>query len=325
MSVTSGVQMGTENRSSVLPVSSASGPGFLGPSYNPADEMLPPASIGVRRGGELGDVMGAVKGVVYYGDMMGFGQASSAMTQGMPGLKPLGVNYFVNSGLMCSNGATMWEYVSTIPQGTALGNKLRDAIANVGLPQMRGMAPGIVEDAKYALNPSPIINAVVGSGYPQCELVTKPVGDFDGKIYNVDGELLVDPNGLIDNGGGRYSQQRWVQKYKPVQRRPGESDASMQSRADPIQLPYELWDKEPKIYRENGCLKPVCVPAADGTPAPTDGSCLQEKPAGAVQPNFCGATDGFAQYQLTKKPTALVSLSVGIIAILAMIRILANN
>lgn len=321
MSATSGLQMGTENRSSVLPVSSASGPGFLGPSYNPADEMLPPASIGVHRGGDLNDVMSGIKGVIYYGDMMGFGQSSSAMTSGMPGLRPLGVNYFVNSGLTCSNGATMWEYVSTIPDGSALGNKIRDAIANIGLPQMRGMAPGIVEDAKYALNPSPIINAVVGSGYPQCELVTKPVGDYDGKIYNVDGELLVDPNGLIDNGGGRYSQQRWVQKYMPVQRRPGESDSSMQSRANPIQLPYELWDKEPKIYKENGCLKPVCAPAADGKPAPDDGSCLKERPAGAAQPNFCGGVEGFQEYTIAPKSTAVVSLSIGVIAILAMIRI----
>ena len=65
MSGASGLAMGSDNRSNVLPVKEASGPGFLGPSYSPADEMLPPASIGVRRGGDLGDVIGAVKGVIY--------------------------------------------------------------------------------------------------------------------------------------------------------------------------------------------------------------------------------------------------------------------
>jgi len=137
MSGASSLQMGTDSRPNVLPVKDASGPGFLGPSYNPADEMLPPASIGVHRGGELDDVLGAVKGVIYYGDMMGFGEASSGFTKGMPGLRPLGVNYFVNSGLTCSNGATMWEYVQTIPTGGALGETVKNAIRGMGLPITR--------------------------------------------------------------------------------------------------------------------------------------------------------------------------------------------
>ena len=179
--------MGNDTRANVLPTKGASGPGFLGPDYNPADEMYTPAAIGVRRGGDLGDVLGAVKGVIYYGDMMGFGQASSGFTKDMPGLRPLGVNYYVNSGLICSNGATMWEYVRTIPDGSALGQKVKQAIDEVGLPQLRGMAPGILEDAKDALNPFPVINAVIGSGYPKCKLVKNEVGDYDGKIHNVDG------------------------------------------------------------------------------------------------------------------------------------------
>jgi hypothetical protein len=223
MSGASGLAMGTDDRANVLPVKQASGPGFLGPDYNPADEMLPPASIGVKRGGDLDDVLGAVKGVIYYGDMMGFGQASSGFTEGMPGLRPLGVNYFVNSGLTCSNGATMWEYVQTIPTGGALGEKIKNAIRGVGLPQLRGMAPGILEDAESALNPFPVINAVVGSGYPQCRLVKKQVGDFDGKIYNVDGVLLVDPEGLIGSGDGPYFQEHWIQDRTVVgSNRPGE-------------------------------------------------------------------------------------------------------
>jgi hypothetical protein len=284
MSGASSLQVGNDNRANVLPVKNASGPGFLGPSYNPADEMLPPAAIGVKRGGDLDDVLGAVKGVIYYGDMMGFGQASSPFTQGMPGLRPLGVDYYVNSGLICSNGATMWEFVKTIPDGSALGQKVKKAISDVGLPQLRGMAPGILEDAKSALDPFPVINAVVGSGYPKCKLVKNPVGDYDGKIYNVDGVLLVDPVGLTQEGD-RYYQERWVQ----------ETDKD----GWPIQLAYDEWDKAPKTHKENGCV---------GDPKANPG---------LPQPAFCSqGRQGFQNYREEKHPLhKMVSLSVAAISL----------
>jgi len=304
MSGASSLEMGSDNRANVLPLKNASGPGFLGPQYNPADEMLPPASIGVHRGGDLGDVLGAVKGVIYYADMMGFGEASSGFTQGMPGLRPLGVNYFVNTGLTCSNGATMWEYVQTIPTGGALGEKIKNAIRGVGLPQLRGMAPGILEDAESALNPFPVINAVVGSGYPQCRLVKKQVGDFDGKIYNVDGVLLVDPEGLIGSGDGPYFQEHWIQDRTVVgSNRPGEEDDEHYARSDPIQLSYDQWDKAPKTHKDNGCLV------------------NPKKTPGLPEPSFCSAKkQGFQNYTLEEKHPLhkMMSLSVSVISVLAL-------
>jgi len=302
MSGASSLQMGNDGRANVLPVKEASGPGFLGPDYNPADEMLPPASIGVRRGGDLDDVLGAVKGVIYYGDMIGFGEPSSGFTRGMPGLKPLGVNYFVNSGLTCSNGATMWEYVQTIPTGSALGNKVKDAISAVGLPGLRGMAPGMIEDAQAALNPFPVINAVVGSGYPQCKLVKKPVGDIDGKIYNVDGVLLVDPIGLTQEGG-RYYQEHWIQDRNVIgPNRPGESDEMHYERSDPIQLSYDAWDGAPKNYGDNGCL---LDPQAN---------------AALPQPTFCKQLvkkQGFVNYRTSEE--RMISFSVAILSLLGLV------
>jgi hypothetical protein len=303
MSGASGMAMGNDKRANVLPVKEASGPGFLGPAYNPADEMLPPASIGVTRGGDLNDVLGAVKGVIYYGDMIGFGESSSSFTRNMPGLKPLGVNYFVNSGLTCSNGATMWEYVQTIPTGGALGEKVKQAMREVKLPMMRGMAPGILEDAQFALNPMPVINAVVGSGYPQCRLVTKPVGDFDGKIYNVDGVLLVDPEGLIERDG-RYYQERWIQDRTVIGNpRPGEEPDEHYARSDPIQLPYDEWDKAPKTHNENGCLK--------------------EPSRKLPQPQFCPKAavkkQGFVNYKSsTHKFTSVVLVTVSLLALITV-------
>ena len=315
--------MGSDNRPNVLPVKTASGPGFLGPNYSPADEMLPPASIGVRRGGDLGDVIGAVKGVIYYGDMMGFGESSSAFTRGMPGLKPLGVNYFVNSGLTCSNGASMWEYVQTIPTGSALGETVKNAIRGVGLPQLRGMAPGILEDAQSALNPGPVINALVGSGYPQCILVERKVGDFDGKITNIDGQLLVDPEGLI-NRGGAYFQQRWIQARQPIGRRPGETDEENYARGEQIQLNYEDWNNVPKTHADNGC---VADPA---------------KTPGLQQPSFCTggrnirtiqlidgtsiqAIEGFYDFKEKHPSEKIISLTVAVLSIIGLMVFWGGN
>ena len=317
------LQMGNDGRANVLPVKEASGPGFLGPNYSPADEMLPPASIGVRRGDKLNDVMGAVKGVIYYGDMIGFGEGSSAMTKGMPGLRPLGVNYFINSGLSCSNGATMWEYVQTIPTGSALGEKVKQAIRGVGLPQLRGMAPGILEDAKSALDPFPVINAVVGSGYPQCKLVRKQVGDFDGKITNVDGTLLVDPMGLMKGGDGKFYQERWIQDRNLTgSKRPGETDDEYFARSDPIQLSYDNWDKTPKLYSDNGCL--IDSPSNPGLPQPKFCSTTAGKTIKLADGSTIQYTEGFALYQKEKSDThKLISLSVSIMAVLGLMACLS--
>lgn len=296
--------MGSDTRPSVLPSTTTSGPGFLGPDYNPADEMYPPAAINVYRGDTLDHVLGAVRGVVYYGDMMGFGTASSRFTKDMPGLRPLGVNYFINSGLTCSNGASMWEYVQTIPSGNALGETIKKAIEDVGLPGLRGTAPGILEDAKFALDPFPVINAVVGSGYPKCRLVKKKVGDFDGKIHNVDGVLLVDPYGLTGSEGNYY-HEKWIQdrdvKGKP--RRNETADLHF-ARSEPIQIPYDDFQKAPKTHKPNGCLVDP------------------KKTPGLEQPEFCRSEQGFVNYDASKEKHPLhkmISLTVTAVSLFALI------
>jgi hypothetical protein len=221
----------------------------------------------------------------------------------------------------------MWEFVQTVPDGSALGDKIKDALEGVGLPALRGMGPGMLEDVKSALNPGPVINAVVGSGYPQCKLVKKQVGDVDGNIQNVDGVLLVDPVGIMSsNGSAPFYQERWVQdttnpKIRMKNGKALESAASAANRADPIQLSYESWSAEPKIYKENGCRVDP-----NGT----------EK-----QPSFCNAKlksqivtlgdgstvttyiEGFTNYKPAPfkqgNPQALVSLSVAVISVLCLI------
>jgi hypothetical protein len=321
----------------MLPTKAAAGPGFLGPNYSPGDQLALPGQIGVKRGGGLDDVINAVKGVGYYTDMIAFGAASTSFTGGK-GQKPLGVNYFINTGLTCSNGASMWEYVETIPRGDALGQSVKRGLASSGLPPLKGMAPGILEDVKAALNPFPVINAVIGSGYPQCTLRKLPVGDPDGKIQNIDGNLIVDPSGILLEGG-RYYQERWIQDREKVQAREFEEPSDTFLRGSEIQLPFDQWEKIPKTHRPDGCI--VRENKEKGIAAPKDASGNTINPKSLLEPVFCKPTskkspvtlgdgtsvwqyeyfDNYSDKYLTfePKPTALVSLSVAIVSIMSLL------
>ena len=102
--------------------------------------MLTPNQIGVSVGDSMSDVANAVKGVGFYIDQIGFGAPSTGLTNGMP-LKPLGVNYFINTGTTCSNGATMWSYMNGIPDGTALGQNVANAMRDMAQQSIAGSSP----------------------------------------------------------------------------------------------------------------------------------------------------------------------------------------
>ena len=232
-------QQGNETRSSILPTASPSGIGYLGSPYSPADSLLTPPQIGVTSGDSIDSVIGAVKGVAFYTDMIGFGQSSNSMTSGMP-LQPLGVNYFLNTGQTCSNGANMYQYFQGIPQGDALGSKVQQAMAQMGLPALKGLAPAMIEDAENALNPSPMLNAMLGSGYPQCKQVTLSVGDVNGVIADpTTGTPWIDsPQTATQGSGGMMYQTRWIQ----------DTDAN----GYPINLTKDQWSAVPKTYNPDG-------------------------------------------------------------------------
>lgn len=204
--------LGNNTGKSILPVLPAQAD-FLGPDYSYADELPLPNEIGVRRGNSLNDVSDAVKGVAYYSDMIGFGGPSSPLTRSM-GSKPfpMGVNYFMRSKMKCSNGADAWVYINGIPQGNMLGNRVRDAMNQLGMPQLQGLAPGIIEDAQSALNPMPVLNSLFGSGYAKCKQVTMPVGDAFGRIKSNDNKEWIRPlfPGDIKYVGDRPTQTRWI-------------------------------------------------------------------------------------------------------------------
>jgi len=229
---------GNEQRTSILPSMVPSELGFFGSPYSPADAMLTPNQIGVTVGDSMNDVANGVKGVGFYIDQIGFGAPSTGLTNGMP-LKPLGVNYFVKTGSQCSNGATMWSYIKGIPEGNALGEHVKQAMQEMGLPPLKGLAPGMLEDVEAGLNPAPLMNALLGSGYPQCKQVTLPVGDAYGHIADpsTNTAWISEPE-TAQASGGKYYQTRWVQ----------DTDRA----GNPINLTRDQWVAAPKTYDADG-------------------------------------------------------------------------
>ena len=237
-------QQGNESRITMLPTAAPAGLGFFGSPYSAADQLPNPATYGCAAGDSMDSVMGCVGSVGAYVDAIGFGQSSSPLTAGIP-IKPLGVNYFVNTGQTCDNGATMYDYFQGIPQGNALGAKIQKAMSDMGLPQLRGLAPGMVEDAENALNPMPLLNSMLGSGYPQCKQVTQQVGDATGLIADPDtgNPWIENPETAVRGGDGLYYQTRWVQ--------------ATDYDGKPITLDKAAWDATPKTMNPDGTPKSV--------------------------------------------------------------------
>jgi len=181
--------------------------GLLGPNYSYADELATPTELGIKRDGSFNGIMRAVGGVSYYVDSIGFGETTSmSKLMGMPDQTPLGIQYFIKTGMTCSNGADLYEYVSTVPSG--LQGRVGEEVERTLGVHMRGMGPGILEDALGALNPLPMLKSAMGSGYPKCKKVTMPVGDMRGRIsgYN-NNQWIKEPVRTVN---GRPAQTRWV-------------------------------------------------------------------------------------------------------------------
>lgn len=232
-------QQGSEKRTSILPNMIPNELGFFGSPYNPADAMKTPPQLGIGVGDSIGDVVQAVKGVGFYTDQIGFGAPSTGLTNGMP-LQPLGVNYFLNTGTICSNGAQMWEYIQGIPDGSALGEKMKRTMEEMGLPPLKGLAPGMIEDAKRALDPAPLIQSVFGSGYPQCRQITLSVGDAYGRIQDSEtGEKWISDAETATFRDGKWVQTKWVQDIHP-------------KTGAPVQLTRDQWIATSKTHRPDG-------------------------------------------------------------------------
>jgi hypothetical protein len=154
---------------------------FIGPTYDYSGELKAPSDFGINMGN--GDFTTPAQGVDYYAGALGYGKSVglSKLNDDMKHQSPMGLNFFLKTGGTCSNGANMYEYVSTVPQGIPgeLGDKLAKEMKGI---RLQGLAPGIVGDAAAALNPAPFFSAVTGSGFARCTQVTEPVGDYNGNL-----------------------------------------------------------------------------------------------------------------------------------------------
>lgn len=239
---------GTEGRPQILPSIRPSDSGYMLPPYDFAGNLMTPADIGVKRGGDFSDVLNAGKGVIYYTDVIGFGKSTNGLTEGMP-FHLLGINFFTRSGMTCTNGAEMWNYFQGIPDGSALGQTVKKAIQRMGYPPMAGLAPGMIEDAKGALNPEPLVRSMFGSVYPVCEKATLPVGDERGFIKDPNsGDVWVNAEDVTYNQGRPY-QTRWVQKKD--------------GKGNPIYVSKDEFDKTPKEFNFDGTKYTPPPPSED--------------------------------------------------------------
>ena len=152
----------------------------------------------------------------------------------------MGINFFTKTGLQCANGADMWTYFQGIPKGDALGATIQRAMNEMGFPALRGLAPGMIEDTKSALDPMPILQATFGNVYPDCELKTLPVGDDRGLIKDpISGDEWA--KGDVQYVQGRPQQTRWIQKQ----------DRSR----NPVYMSQADWLATPKTMNADGSPK----------------------------------------------------------------------
>jgi hypothetical protein len=158
-------------------------------------------------GGSFDDVTNAIGGVNYYIDAIGFGASTGiAKAQGKTNRR-MGLRYFMNTGMKCSNGKDMYEYIDNIPKG--LGGRAGEEISKSMGVKLQGLAPGIVEDAASALNPMRLFNAAVGTGYARCKKVSLPVGDDSGRIKSSYDETVW-VEGPVMYRNGIPHQTQWV-------------------------------------------------------------------------------------------------------------------
>jgi hypothetical protein len=282
--------------------------GYFGPQYSFADNIPLPGSLGVRQDPSVDAILSSVSATNTYVDIIAFGGRTFFDQQN---LQPMGIRYFLNTDMRCSNGATMSAYFDGVTKGDLLGSAVAKGLASAGLPGLKGLAPGMLENARDALDPRPIFAAVTGTGYPVCQQVQCPVGDVTGNITNVNdpgtAPYIIDATQPGPSGGP--TQTRWVQAY----------DAT----GAPINISKDEFSATPKCYNADGTYMknpPAGCPAT--APAPGTGAgtapydlCQAIQPA-TLPPTLqvAGSTEGFVG-----SPQAERGLAVGAVIALGIV------
>lgn len=256
--------------------------GYFGPEYNFAANIPLPGEVGVRQEPSVGAIIDSISGINFFVDTIAFGGPTFFDTHNP---QPMGTRYFLNTGMRCSNGATMSAYFDGVTKGDLLGDSVADALASAGLPGLKGLAPGMLENARDALDPRPIFAAVTATGYPVCQQVQCPVGDVNGAIKNAreDKPYILDP---VEYVNGMPTQTRWVQAYD--------------STGAALQVTKDEFAAQPKCYNADGTYMenpPAGCGALAGQSQAAPGSdpyslCTVLQPA-TLPPSLGGTTEPF--------------------------------
>jgi hypothetical protein len=270
--------------------------GFFGPEYSFADDIKLPGQIGVRQEPTFGAILDSVGGVNYYIDQIAFGGATGFDKQDV---SPLGVRYFLNTDMMCSNGASMSEYFDGVTKGDLLGKRVKDGLASAGLPGLRGLAPGMIENARDALDPRPIFEAIAGGGYPVCQQVKCPVGTEAGRISKDSEPDKPYILGTMSWEGGIPYQTRWVKGYD--------------EKGKAINLSKEEFAATPKCYNANGTYMdrpPAGCPAKESPSKPRRGAGKHE---------LCTQLRGSSREGFTEEQRVVAEVSLTVAASMVLV------
>ena len=128
---------------------------ILGPSYSYADGIKGATSLGVGSEGSFGQLVTNAEAIAYYVE---------ALITGNP---PLGNQYFVNTGGMC-----------TAPDMSSGAAALPAAISEIG-SDFNGLIPGVADDIE-GLNPLHLFTSLVADSNPPCACMSCPTSTASG-------------------------------------------------------------------------------------------------------------------------------------------------
>jgi len=283
--------------------------GYFGPKYSFADNLPLPGQIGVRQEASVDAILDSVAGINYYVDTIAFGGRTFFDNQNP---QPMGIRNFLNTEMRCSNGATMSEYFDGVTRGDGIGKHVSEALASAGLPGLKGLAPGMVENAEDALDPRPIFAAITSTGYPVCQQVQCPVGDVNGSIQNAQDSskpFIVD---AVQYVNGRPTQTRWVQAYDST-------GAAIQTTKAEFTATPKCYNAD-GTYRDGVALDPAC-PTSQPAPNPVGGQgkyglCTVLRPA-ALPPSL--SAEGFASRRTSVGSVGSLLMGFAMIGLVAIV------
>ena len=166
---------------------------LLGPTYNYAKAIKPPAEIGMSSKGSMSALAWNVFGISKYVDVLVSGD-SKAQRNG--GSQPLGESFYLKTaGKCCSNPIkdkegkvidckekqTRYMFLNNIPNGNI--PFLSDATGQ-NMPSLRGLVPGTMENIGK-INPLEMVAGFMQGAYPACRKLKIKANSSVGPKSNV--------------------------------------------------------------------------------------------------------------------------------------------